>query len=298
MPGESVMSGRFNVVSWNVQRSPVSISTNDINDIAANRRTTLIKEMMDTFSVVLLQEAPKPLWTAAVNGQLKDWYVDGRLDNQSPNNPCKTMLYCNEGASKLVRVPFTSGAKGAYRYPTSIQAELGNTGISLLFVSLHATSGMNGLSNTYDAIDDIAEEYVEKSGIGNQSKQASIAGLVLGGDLNSYPKGAAFPNGPTNQGATNNKAIDGFYVYSGAKNGLNVDLQVTKVERYLNTGTRELLCVNDAPKVGGPQRPGFSEKYTGSNQSIWLHLSDHCPVYAQISVTVTREDDDEDMLSN
>jgi hypothetical protein len=189
-------------------------------------------------------------------------------DNQTDASACRPVIYSKVAFSRIPPttesyISYLSGGDDAYRYPAAGIVTLPGDGQGhkeLLLLSFHATSGYNANENCQAYFDSFYQlDYMER---------AIPLLWIVGGDFNcNAGRGIYMPATSTHQ---SDHVLDGFFA---DQNGTNFQVtQSIAAQTYLLTnGGEGRLITNTHVDPHGYVVNGH-------------HLSDHCPVWAQLQI--------------
>ena len=275
----------YKVFTWNMQRGQ-SVSWKDAKKEPdrLKERYRVLKALVDWADFGFITEPGMDIRNgldAYSNLSNPDgwYYVSGLDDNQNQASACRPVVYSKLGFSRVPNpgeryVRFSSGADTAHRYPALGIVKLpyndGQGNNELLLVSFHATSGFGATQNCEGYFD----EFYQNQVIGNQARAIPLLWIV-GGDFNCNPRqGVYMPPTSTHQ---SDHTLDGFFA---DQNGTNFKVTLT-------TGPHTYLRDN------GGKGQLITDTYVDPHGYVVSghHLSDHCPVTAQLQIARRLSDD-------
>jgi hypothetical protein len=267
----------FKVFTWNMQRGQ-SIS---LNDNTISQRYQLLHALVSWADFGFITEPGRDIRDGLNNFQLpgldRNFCVSQLPDNQSDGSACRPVVFSKR---PFVRFPlqsetyiqYLSGADQAYRYPAAGIVRLdqhdGEGHQDLLLLSFHATSGFGANDNCQAYFDSFYQNVLGWGG----SPTAVPLVWIVGGDFNC-PAGRAIymPITSTHQSG---HIIDGFFA---DQNGTNFEVrQIAAAQTW--TGNCQFIT-----------NPNVNPRGLVING---LHLSDHCPVIAQLQIAPIAPDRD------
>jgi hypothetical protein len=270
---EEPTMGRYKVFTWNMQRAQSISGT----DAVAKERLRVLKELLEWADFGFITEPGKDIRDNLDGYSLpglggKNFLASPWSDNQSDASACRPVVYSK---TPFLDIPtnnekyinFLSGGEEAYRYPAAGIVTLpggdgqGNT--NLLLLSYHATSGYNARENCQKYFDTFYD---------SPGGKAKPLLWIVGGDFNcNAGRGVYQPTTNTHQSG---HVLDGFFA---DQNGTNF-----MVTAPLEAGTCFLggrLIYDTAAALHGYVVNGH-------------HLSDHCPVVAELQIERGSEEPD------
>jgi hypothetical protein len=263
----------YNVFTWNMQRAR---SVSQWNRPLAHAVTQQEKTIRERYRVLqtLVNWADFGFITEPgmdIRQNLNNFNLPGLnrhfcasllADNQTDASACRPVIYSKIPFSRIPPttesyISYLSGAAEAYRYPAAGIVTLaqgdGQGNNELLLLSFHATSGYNANENCRGYFDSFYQ---------NDYLQRAIPLVwIVGGDFNcNAGRGVYMPATSTHQ---SDHVLDGFFA---DQNGTNFQVTaVTAPQTYGQLITNNLLDPHGFVVNG-------------------CHLSDHCPVCAQLQI--------------
>jgi hypothetical protein len=260
----------YNVFTWNMQRGQ-SLSQND-NTI--RERLRVLQNLVNWADFGFITEPGKDfrdrLNNFNVAGLNRNFCVSQLFDNQSDGSACRPVIYSKVPFSRIPLttesyITYLSGGDQAYRYPAAGIVTLprgdGQGHNDLLLLSFHATSGYNAKENCQGYFDSFYKDEF-------QTGRAIPLLWIVGGDFNcDAGRGIYMPATSTHQ---SDHVLDGFFA---DQHGTNFQVTAsTPAQTYLHSnGGEGQLITNTYVNPHGYVVNGY-------------HLSDHCPVLAQLQI--------------
>jgi hypothetical protein len=260
----------YKVFTWNMQRAQ-SVSR---QDATIRERYRVLKALVDWADFGFITEPGRDirinLNNFALPGLDRNFCASQLGDNQSDASACRPVIYSKVAFSRIppsteCYASYSSGSDEAYRYPAAGMVTLipddGQGHSELLLVSFHATSGFNANENCQGHFDSFYQH--------DSFRNRAIPLLwIVGGDFNcNAGRGIYMPATSTHQ---SDHVLDGFFA---DQNGTNFQVtQSTAAQTYLGTNGGQGRLITD----------------TNVNPHGYVvnghHLSDHCPVFAQLQI--------------
>jgi hypothetical protein len=263
----------YNVFTWNMQRARSVSQWNRPLAQAGTHQDLTIRERYRVLQILVNwadfgfitepgMDIRQNLNNFGLPGLNRNFCASLLADNQTDGSACRPVIYSKIPFSRIPPttesyISYLSGAAEAYRYPAAGVVTLaqgdGQGNNELLLLSFHATSGYNASDNCRGYFDSFyRNDYLQR---------AVPLVWIVGGDFNcNAGRGVYMPATSTHQ---SDHILDGFFA---DQNGTN--FQVTAVT---------------APQTIGPL---ITNTFLDPHGFVvnGCHLSDHCPVSAQLKI--------------
>jgi hypothetical protein len=267
----------YKVFTWNMQRAQ-SISRTPGN-ATIRERYRVLKALVDWADFGFITEPGQDIRDNLNNfglpGLNRHFYNSQNADNQNPAAACRPVIYSKTPISHPTPdansyVQYLSGGANAFRYPAAGMVDLPPAPNKLLLVSFHATSGFGADENSRTYFDNFYPR--------PQRPNAPAMVWIVGGDFNcDAGNGVYMPTTYTHQSS---HTLDGFFA---DQNGTRFAVTTSVAAyTYLN---------------GHATGEGNLETNTHIDPHGYVvngyHLSDHCPVCAELEIKrISVRDDD------
>jgi len=272
----------YKVFTWNMQRGQ-SISR---QDATIRERYQVLMDLVNWADFGFITEPGKDIRDNLNNFYLphlqRHFCASQMFDNQTDASACRPVVYSKTAFSRIPPtteeyISYLSGADQAYRYPAAgivtLPQDDGQGNNELLLLSFHATSGYNANENCQAYFDSFYRFDTRK----RDSPPIPLLWIV-GGDFNCNAGRAIYmPASSTHQ---SDHILDGFFADQNGTNFQVTQMAAAQTWNQTNGGPGQFVI----HAIVGPR--GY---VVNGN-----HLSDHCPVFAQLQIERLPEDVDMD----